>query len=76
MSIPTMKALASLLAGTTVLCVGVYWLNLGRVWDNIYGWTSKEDRPLWFWFELISVFLISVLMIFYALNDFRAILHS
>ncbi|NWJ40621.1 MAG: hypothetical protein HXX12_06580 [Geothrix sp.] len=76
MSIPTMKALASLFAGAVVLCVGVYWLKLGRVWDNIYGWTSKEDRPLWFWFELISVFVISAFMIAYALIDFRKIIHS
>ena len=76
MSTPTMKALAGLFAGAAVLCVGVYWLKLGRVWDNIYGWTSKEDRPLWFWFELVSVFIISAFMIVYALNDFRTIIHS
>ena len=76
MSIPTMKALAGLFAGAAVLCVGVYWLKLGRVWDNLYGWTSKEDRPLWFWFELISVFAISAFMIIYAFNDFRTIIHS
>jgi hypothetical protein len=75
MSIPTMKALATLFAGTAVLCVGIYWLNLGRVWDNIYGWTSKEDRPLRYWIELISVFVISALFIIDALIDFRKILH-
>ena len=75
MSIPMMKALTSLFAGLAILGVAGYWLKLGKVWDNIYGWTSKEERPLWFWFELASVFFISICVIAFSLNGFRNSFH-
>jgi hypothetical protein len=70
-----MKALAGLSAGGAILCVAIYWLRLGRVWDNIYGWSSKEERPLWFWLELMSVFLIAGLLIAYSLMDLLSFRH-
>jgi len=76
MNIAVMKVLTGLFAGVTILYIAVYWLRLGRVWDNIYGWTSKDSRPVWFWSELISVFVIAICLIAKYLVQLRAILLS
>ena len=75
MSIAAMKVLVGLSAGVAILCVAIYWLRLGKVWDSIYGWTSMKERPLWFWGELSSVVLVAVLLLAHSLIDLRSLIH-
>jgi hypothetical protein len=44
--------------GLAILGIGIYWFRIGKVWDNIYGWSSRTEEPVIFWVELISVILI------------------
>jgi len=64
------------ISGVVILCVGIYWARLGMVWDNIWGWSSRAERPVVFWIELSSVFVISAhLVIFYGFRLIKYLLN-
>lgn len=52
-----------LIAGIAIMWVGVYWAKQGKVWDNIYGWSGRKEKPIQFWIELFSVFGIALYLI-------------
>ena len=62
-------SIIGLIAGIAIMCVGVYWARLGKVWDNIYGWSSRKERPIQFWIELLSVFGIATYLILSSLAN-------